>query len=241
MNLNDLPDPPAPRLRAVRVKPEAVAELLELPDPTLEVYEGGESLGESVLEDLEEPHDFPPYDDSKTIAESLDEAIEQAAESYSKVWAREHTRSRSCPVCPAVVSVLDEGEDLLGIGMSLRAAEELEDEYRRHLNSHTVAEFLAKIESLQQAQAARAVVSYPAADGVVPGPAVRSPERQAAVDALDARLGKAKAPTPPVDTEAHDNALRAARAKRAAQQPTPYDLTPKWSTDQGEGVVGLKR
>lgn len=168
--------------------------------------------------------------------------------------------SRHCPLptCDAIARVpkgRDEG-DILGLGMSMAAATQLEELLLEHLQSHSFGDWIAALKAQQETIDAlgRSAFAAPAAGivrqeslvsdpGIIPGPARRSPEREAAVRALDARLGsRATSPVPPEDVEAHDRALRELRARRRAQREmTPYDLTPRWSADLENGVVGIKR
>lgn len=170
--------------------------------------------------------------------------------------------SRHCPLptCDAIARVpkgSDHG-DVLGLGMSMEAAAKLEGVLLGHLSSHSFGDWIAALKAQQETIDSMLTQAYatPAAgivrqeslvaaplDGMIPGPAQRSPEKQAAVDALDRRLGRgAPAPMSPQDTAARDNALREARARRrAAPPPDPYTLTPKWSSEQGDGTVGIKR
>lgn len=158
---------------------------------------------------------------------------------------------RDCPLptCGAVIRVPKDGDegDVLGIGMSMRAATQLEELLIDHLEEHSLGEWMAALKHYQDQQApARpaptAGVVYPTETGITPGPRQRDPLRAAAVAALDARLGGNRAPATPQDAAERDAQLRARRAARREQQAktSPYDLSPRYSPDLPAGTVGIK-
>lgn len=193
-------------------------------------------------------------EDLRELAERNSAQAEYEAK-QAAIEATYYSRPCPLPTCDAIARVpkgSDHG-DVLGLGMSMGAAQELEHLLLTHLSTHPFGDWIAALKQLQDqldALQTQQYVSPPQAGivqgeagvGVIPGPAQRSPEKQAAVDALDRRLGRPATPQSPQDVAAHDAALRARRAaQRAAPPPDPYTLTPRWSSEQGDGTVGIKR
>lgn len=255
------PVPLRPALRAVRV--QDVPEI----DPTLKVFDGGESLSEDTTEDE------VAVDTSALLEAEAAQEEESSKEEEGRLeddvvlsWLQQHQDSqlvqneptlvtRRCPLpnCSADVGVMPvDGDDVLGIGMSLQTAEDLHHAFVGHLQGHTLGQWVEALNTLhaQVQQGMQAAFGRPqtrigldAPVGVTPGPKERDPARAAAVAALDARLGRG-APQAPVDPQQavdRDEQLRAARAARRAKgAPTPFDLTPKYGQDLEPGQVGIK-
>lgn len=280
------PDDPMLRtpLRVVRLPrastPDSQPKIFEggeaLPDSEGEDFpmpispEEAEALRLAGIE-LTSDDDLPLRTGPTAMEEAMGDLLERmerdkAAELYRHQQAEQaHLEatyfSRSCPLptCDAIARVpkdnADDG-DVLGLGMSMASAIQLEELLIEHLHGHSFGDWIAALKAQQETidSMGRQAFATPSAGivrqeslvsdpGLIPGPAQRSPEKQAAVDALDRRLGRgAPAPLSPQDAAARDNALREARAaRRAAPQPDPYTLTPKWSSEQGDGTVGIKR
>lgn len=172
-------------------------------------------------------------------AENIETKLAEAEESYAKFWAEDQEQedvddpivavglvdkgftnepagpaknvTRDCPVCPMVIGVPDTGPDTLGIGMSLQAANELEDEYGTHLAQHSTGEFVEKIRELQ-----------------------------ALVDADNERFSlRAPEGFTPL-RERHPEVFSPKTAEPDPPPPTPFDLTPAYRQDIPDGVVGIK-
>lgn len=185
----------------------------------------------------------------ESAAKALAEHERYVAENF-------HVRMCPLPTCDAGVRVAkgeDEG-DVLGIGMSMKAAMQLEEELVGHLREHTLGDWMAALK--EQAEMITRL-SKQAFGAPVPQPGVfraseestqRSPEAQAAVDALDARMraqtsvhGGLRPPPPPEEAAQRDQRLRELRRQRRERQPSPYDLSPKYSADPSfSGQVGIK-
>lgn len=167
-----------------------------------------------------------------------------------------------CPVEPCgwfmdVPPVSPDLGSLLG-GVSaamLEQAREVEERLEAHLETHSILEWTRALRTAQQerddarqglmVQAAPAIREGYAEDGaVIPGPARRDPVREAAVRAVDARLGRNVGGTLPTDgltTAARDDFIRAEFARKRQQTLAPTDLTPRYTADLEPGVVGIKR
>lgn len=94
------------------------------------------------------------------------------------------------------------------------------------------------------AQAAPAIREGRLPEAVIPGPPRRDPEREAAVRAVDARLGRSVGgvlPTDGLTAAERDARIRAEFARKRTTNITPNDLTPRYSADTESGVVGIKR
>lgn len=243
------------RLFAVRI-PEVTEAA---PDPAYEVNkvamppEMGESLDGQLSLDFVPEDDTTPAEVDPELQEQftawLDEQellAQAAARALTEPPAAEYfTRDCPLPTCQAQARVPKAGDsgDVLGIGMSIGSATLLENMLTEHLEGHTLAEWIAALAYYQGSPGVvpAAGVVYP--DGVTPGAGHRDPARQALVDAMDARLG-GKRPTAqsnPADIKAFDDAQRANREARRAFAANLRSTIPKWSADQGEGVVGMKR
>lgn len=171
-----------------------------------------------------------------------------------------------CPVTPCgwYLDVPPAEVDLSSLfgGVSsaaLHQAEQVEQLLEHHLEGHSVIEWATALRAAQrkaeQAEAAlhelrpapgiRVGVDLGREDAVViPGPVQRDPARAAAVAAVDRRLGRHPATQVVLDQEAaasRDDAIRAEFARKRAQTLAPTDLTPRWSQDLANGVVGIKR
>lgn len=186
----------------------------------------------------------------ESAAKALAEHERYVAENF-------HVRMCPLPTCDAGVRVAkgeDEG-DVLGIGMSMKAAMQLEEELVGHLREHTLGDWMAALK--EQAEMISRLGQQAFGGAPVPQPGVfraseeatqRSPEAQAAVDALDARMrskaggtGGLRPPPPPEEAAQRDQRLRELRRQRRERQPSPYDLSPKYSADPSfSGQVGIK-
>lgn len=134
--------------------------------------------------------------------------------------------SRTCPVCDDRVTVEEHGHDVLGIGMSLSAANELADAYEAHVSAHQLDEVLSVIVALRaklremsrrNTQLAVEDVHAQQIQQVLQDPAY-SPWASAA------------------DTEER---LRLSRAAQEAYDPIKE--TPRYSADLPAGTVGIRR
>ena len=219
-----------------------------------------------------EHHGFPPYDEHQPVHEAIEKAVrEQFGDtSYLDTETEVFVPSENggsmqprgtrhlCIVTPCGwyldVPPIETPSiaHLMGAGPGLAAVEqarEVEQLLTEHLTTHSVLEWARALKAAQDerdaARSSTGVITSgyaPPAEGIIPGPARRDPEREAAVRALDARLGRGSPPpATPQAQEDYDNRLRAARDAKRARSLTPYDLTPQWSQDQGTGVVGIKR
>lgn len=184
------------------------------------------------------------------------EAAKALAEHERYVAENFHVRMCPLPTCDAGVRVAkgeDEG-DVLGIGMSMKAAMQLEEELVGHLREHTLGDWMAALKEQAEMisrlgqQAFGAPVPQPGVFRASEESTQRSPEAQAAVDALDARMrskaggtGGLRPPPPPEEAAQRDQRLRELRRQRRERQPSPYDLSPKYSADPSfSGQVGIK-
>lgn len=272
MDLSKLsrPEPVALRMVRVRNDPESHAptevEGLDLPD--LPIFDGGEevSVEEREVEfpaEFEDHHGFPPYDERKSISQTIEQVIKDSYALPVPVPAprgqEDRTARHPCIVSPCSW-YLDVPEvetasvsALLGAGPGLAAVEqarEVEQLLTEHLHTHSVLDWARALKAAQDerdaARSSPGVITSgyaPPADTIVPGPVRRDSAREAAVRAMDARLGRPTSTLTPTaaEREIYDNQLRAARDAKRARTVSPYDLTPKWSQDQEGGVVGIKR
>jgi hypothetical protein len=266
MDLNDLaPLEPAPPLKIVRLSRRNE----EVEVPVFEGGEAlpesaGYDVGHPISPEEQAALDLADKEwDTNQIAlldtemqQAKRAAYELAEEAAAKAAYEAHLEdsfhSRECPLpaCETVIRVKKDGDqgDVLGIGMSMAAASKLEGFLIEHLQSHNLGEWMAALQEAQEeAKKARitaygpAHVAVAAQEGIIPGAKHRDPAKQAAVDALDARLGRSRPPSTPQEAADRDELLRARRAARRAVQPSPFDLTPAWSQNLGDGVVGIKR
>lgn len=128
---------------------------------------------------------------------------------------------------------------------SMRYQAEAEERMLVHYESeHGVQELVRALHEARQPQHRPAPTGVQAGfEGTTPGPARRSPEVQAAVDQMTSgRLAAARRPRTAEEKAAYDAAVTAEfERKRQEAQMDPYKLTPRYTADLDQGVVGIKR
>lgn len=234
-------------------------------------YDPEQTIGEAIAEHTQGRYGAGPTGDSLrdlAVAEHMERVSKQLVAPGPPNGTRHLCFVTPCrwyldvPPLPADLGSIMGGPSRA----ALEQAAEVEELLTSHLSTHTVIEWATALRKAQdEAKAARApqlssgyvpfehterltdiAVAYP--PGMVtpqgaptPGPAQRDPERAAAVAALDARLGRGRPPADPQEAALRDQQIRESRARLRARQPSPYDLTPAWSPEQGDGTVGIKR